>query len=163
VIAALAARYPAVRFYLGRWQDWQPCYVSRRLVSRFNSFARSIKCLRNIVPVRRFDRQADFWSFLHAVDIGFSTAYHESFGLAMLEQAFAGAACVVPDQAVYPEIHGGSLIVPHSHIADGVSRLLEDSTAWRHWARTSYRNALLYDVGRSAITLAALLDATVSM
>ncbi len=161
VIATLAPRHPAVRFYVGRWEDWQPCYVPRRLVSRFIEFARKIEVMRNVVPMRRFDRQTDFWRFLPRIDIAFSTAYHETFGLTMLELAFAGAACVVPNHAAYPEVHQGSLIVSLPGISDAVSNLLDDQVAWCHWAQASRENALLYDIQVSANALVSLLDAVI--
>lgn len=161
VVAALAPRFPTVTFYVGRWEDWQPCYVPRQLVARFTAFARAAEYMRNVVPVRRFDQQVQFWRFLQRVDIAFSTAYHETFGLAMLEQGLAGAACVVPHHAAYPEVHRGSLIVPSDGITEAIGQLIDDPAAWRSWAAASRRNALRFDVQRSASTLASFLDAAV--
>jgi hypothetical protein len=42
----------------------------------------------------------------------------------MLEAAYSGAACVVPNTVAYPEIHSGALAMDHLQIASGLGRLI---------------------------------------
>jgi glycosyltransferase involved in cell wall biosynthesis len=153
VILYLAGKYPHVTFYLGRENDWQPCYVQSSLRSDHLRFIAAACRYHNVVAVPRFASQRGFWRFLRNVDIGFSTAYHESFGLSMLEQAYAGAACVVPNHAAYAEIHAGAMIVPLQDIAEAIETLLQDPHAWQGVIASSYRNASKYDIEVSSHAL----------
>jgi hypothetical protein len=96
------------------------------------------------------------------VDIGFSTAYHETFGLTMLEQGCAGVACVVPNHQAYPEIHAGALVVPPAEIGRAIGFLIENPDVWREVARSSQINALQYDVEAVSRTLANVAKTAVA-
>lgn len=156
-VVSLAKRHKHISFYVGRAYDWQPCYVPASLRVQAAKFAEAAAGMRNIRLVPRFPSQVEFWQFLQHVDIGFSTAYHETFGLAMLEQAAAGIACVVPDHGSYPEIHQGAYCAPLDQVGTAVEALLEDPRLWMRVAASSQCNAMLYDVGHSSRCLSSFI------
>jgi glycosyltransferase involved in cell wall biosynthesis len=162
VFLELAARYPDVTFYLGRSGDWQPCYVPETLRQEYRRFEAAARRHENLLLLPRFPTRRTFWRFLRDVDIGFSTSYHETFGLTMLEEACAGVACVVPNHAVYPETHTGALLVALENVAAGIASLIDDPALWRQTARSSQQNALTYDIENVSSALASLAELAVT-
>jgi glycosyltransferase involved in cell wall biosynthesis len=156
IVASLAVRRPDVTFYVGRHEDWQPCYVPQSLRDHYGRFAAASQSLPNVVLVPPFARRLEYWRFLRSIDVAFSCSYHETFGVAMLEQACAGAACVVPRTAVYPEVHRGALVVPMEKVIVAVDSLLGDELLWRHASKRARLNAHRYDVRMTAARLAEL-------
>ena len=75
----------------------------------------------------------------------------------MLEAAYAGAACVVPSTAAYPEIHRGAMLVAHSQIAIGLCALIEQSRLRAELAHRCRQNAARYGVNETAERLAELI------
>ncbi len=75
----------------------------------------------------------------------------------MLEKAYAGAACAVPDTVAYPEIHSGAVLVPHSQIASAVDRLIQEPEFLAEVAQRCRQNASRYDVSTTAEKLAGLI------
>lgn len=51
------------------------------------------------------DRQ-EYWRLVREADVAVSTAIHEFYGIAMLEAASQGVACLVPDRLSYSELFG---------------------------------------------------------
>jgi glycosyltransferase involved in cell wall biosynthesis len=113
--------------------------------------------LGNVQFLSRFAIQVDYWRLLSEVDIAFSCSHHETFGIAMLEAAYAGAACVVPNTVAYPEIHSGAMVMDHLQIASGLGRLIEQPQLRAEVAHRSRQNAAKYDVKRTAEKLARLI------
>jgi glycosyltransferase involved in cell wall biosynthesis len=109
--------------------------------------------LSNVRYSRHFPTREEYWDFISSVDIAFSCSYHETFGIAMLEQAYAGAACVVPNSVAYPEVHAGTLVVEPSRVAEGISSLLQDAAQWTQVAASSRANAAKYTVEQTVKTL----------
>jgi hypothetical protein len=75
----------------------------------------------------------------------------------MLEAAYAGAACVVPNTVAYPEIHSGAMVMDHSQIATGLGRLIEQPRFRAEVAHRCRQNAAKYDVNGTAEKLAGLI------
>lgn len=98
--------------------------------------------------VRHFLDPCDYWAFLGCVDVTFSCAREESFGVAMLEHAAAGVACVCPRTLAYPEVHQGALLVPPDadSIVDGVCSLVRDAGTRSRVARRGAEVARRYAV-----------------
>lgn len=63
--------------------------------------------------------RAKYARLLRSCDIAVSTAHNEFFGIAMMEAAYAGCYCVVPDRVAYPEHY------PTYHRYSGVGELVE--------------------------------------
>ena len=69
-----------------------------------------------------FDSPGDrmrYAELLRSSDIAVSTAHNEFFGIAMMEAAYAGCYCVVPDRVAYPEHY------PVQHRYNGVGELVD--------------------------------------
>jgi len=80
------------------------------------------------------------------MSIGFSTAYHETFGLSMLEQAAAGIACVAPYGEVYPETLPEAMLVPRNQIEAAITKLIESEAERKRVAVSCQRNAEKYSI-----------------
>lgn len=160
IIRHLARRHPNATFYLGRKEDWaDPFWVPQSLKDYYFSLSDELNSLSNVLFCPRFETQREYWEFIAGVDIAFSCAYHESFGIAMLEQAYAGAACVVPNRVVYPEVHAGALVVPPSEVEAGIESLLNAPELWAQVAQSSGANAANYDVAATVERLLRFLEA----
>ncbi|MEO6197657.1 MAG: glycosyltransferase family 4 protein [Dehalococcoidia bacterium] len=158
IIETLAAKHRDVTFLVGRNEDWdEPFWVPQSLKDYFAQALPRLTRLGNVHFLSRFTTQAEYWRLLSEVDIAFSCSYHETFGIAMLEAAYAGAACVVPDIVAYPEIHSGALVVSHSEIASGLSRLIQEPQFRAEVAHSCRQNAGKYHVNSTAETLAGLI------
>lgn len=147
IVLQLAPAHRSTTFFLGRREDWDPpWHVSDTLIDFYRSAEDQILRLPNIVFAPRLDGTEEYWEFLSKADIAFSCSFHESFGVAMLEQAYAGAACVVPNREVYPEVHSGALVVDDAQMACAIERLIELPSEWRAIAESSRNNASRYDM-----------------
>jgi glycosyltransferase involved in cell wall biosynthesis len=158
IIEALAAKHRDVAFLVGRNEDWdEPFWVPQSLKDYFAQALPRLARLGNVHFLSRFATQVEYWRLLSEVDIAFSCSYHETFGIAMLEAAYAGAACVVPNTVAYPEIHSGALVVNHSEIASGLSRLVQEPQFRAEVAHRCRQNAGKYHVNSTAEKLAGLI------
>ncbi|MEE8163514.1 MAG: glycosyltransferase [Anaerolineae bacterium] len=162
IVLHLARRHPKITFYVGSKEDWndsgsEPFWATQSLKDSYLAVADELNDLSNIQYRARFKIQRDFWAFLHCVDIAFSCAANESFGIAMLEHAYAGDACVVPDRVAYSEVHAGALVVPASEVEAGIELLINNPALWAQVAESSRVNAARYDV---ASTVGHLLSFT---
>jgi len=158
IIETLAAKHRDVTFLVGRNEDWdEPFWVPQSLKDYFAQALPRLVRLGNVHFLSRFATQVEYWRLLSEVDIAFSCSYHETFGIAMLEAAYAGAACVVPNMVAYPEIHSGALVVNHSEIASGLSRLVQEPKFRADVAHRCRQNAGKYDVSSTAEKLAGLI------
>ena len=158
IIETLAAKHRDVAFLVGRNEDWdEPFWVPQSLKDYFAQALPRLARLGNVHFLSRFATQGEYWRLLSEVDIAFSCSYHETFGIAMLEAAYAGAACVVPNMVAYPEIHSGALVVNHSEIASGLSRLVQEPKFRADVAHRCRQNAGKYDVSSTAEKLAGLI------
>lgn len=157
-IHGLAEMHRDVTFIVGRKEDWdEPFWVPQSLRDYSAEAVTRLNGLGNVRFVSRFDSQSDYWRFLSGIDIAFSCSYHETFGIAMLEAAYAGVACVVPDTVCYPEIHGGAVIVEHSEIASAVDNLIREPQLRAEVAQCCRKNAAKYGVRATAENLAGLI------
>jgi glycosyltransferase involved in cell wall biosynthesis len=158
IIETLAAKHRDVAFLVGRNEDWdEPFWAPQSLKDYFAQALPRLARLGNVHFPSRFATQVEYWRLLSEVDIAFSCSYHETFGIAMLEAAYAGAACVVPDMVAYPEIHSGALVVNHSEIASGLSRLVQEPQFRAEVAQRCRQNAGKYHVNSTAEKLAGLI------
>ena len=159
IILDLAPRYPDVTFYLGRKENWdEATWVPQWLRHLYTEQAREIDQLENVLYSRYFETQEEYWRFLSGIEIAFSCSYHETFGIAMLEQAYAGAACVVPKRAAYPEVHAGALIMSPDQIGQGIESLLRDPTRKAAVAATARANAARFSVEATVETLLQFVE-----
>ncbi|MFQ5849735.1 MAG: glycosyltransferase [Candidatus Binatia bacterium] len=153
-ILEVAPKHREVVFYLGRKEDWdEDFWVPKWLKDLYAARSSELERLPNVRFTERFATQGEYWDFLASVDIAFSCSYHETFGITVLEQACAGAACVVPDRVAYPEVHAGTLVVRPDEVAAGIESLLNDPATWKHVAASSKANAAKYTVERTVETL----------
>jgi glycosyltransferase involved in cell wall biosynthesis len=158
IIEALAAKYRDVTFLVGRYDDWdEPFWVPQSLKDYVARAVPRLARLGNVQFSPRFSRQVDYWPFLCHVDIAFSCSYHETFGIAMLEAAYAGAACVAPNTVAYPEIHSEAMLMDHAQIAMSVGSLIEEPRLRTAVAYRCRRNAAKYGVDRTADALVGLI------
>ena len=158
IIETLAAKHRDVAFLVGRNEDWdEPFWVPQSLKDYFAQALPRLARLGNVHFLSGFATQVEYWRLLSEVDIAFSCSYHETFGIAMLEAAYAGAACVVPNTVAYPEIHSGALVVNHSEIASGLSRLVQEPQFRAEVAHRCRQNAGKYHVNSTAEKLAGLI------
>jgi len=158
VMESLALKHRDVRFIVGRKEDWdEPFWVPQSLREYYADAATRLNGLGSVQFMSRFDTQVDFWRFLAQIDIAFSCSYHETFGIAMLEEACASIACVVPNTVAYPEIHSGAVLVPRSQIASAVDRLIREPDLRAEVAHRCLENARKYDVSATAQKLAEVI------
>jgi glycosyltransferase involved in cell wall biosynthesis len=158
IVETLAAKYGDVTFLVGRYEDWdEPFWVPPSLKDYFARALPRLTRLGNVQFLPHFVKQIEYWRFLSDIDIAFSCSYHETFGIAMLEAAYAGAACVVPNTVAYPEIHKGAMLMDHSQIATGMARLIEQPRFRKEVTNRCRQNAAKYDVNRTAEKLAGLI------
>ena len=134
-----------MEFWIGQKDTWD----THRDTAAFREVSVSkLKILQNIKNVFFFnhiDDQKEYWSYLNQVDIGFSTAFQEGFGLSMMEQEAAGIACVVPNAEVYPELHAGCLIVDRSKLSEGLEELIENPIKRKIVSQRCIDNVSKYD------------------
>jgi glycosyltransferase involved in cell wall biosynthesis len=155
IIESLAAEHRDVKFVIGRKEDWdEPFWVPQSLKDYYADALTRLRRLGNVQFMSRFETQVDYWRFISAIDIAFSCSYHETFGIAMLENAYASVACVVPNTVAYPEIHSGAVLVPHRQIASAVDRLIQEPEFRAEVAQRCRLNASKYDVSTTAQKLA---------
>ncbi len=160
VVESLATRHRDVKFIVGRKEDWdEPFWAPQSLKDYYADAATRLNRLGNVQFISRFETQVDYWRFLSEIDIAFSCSYHETFGIAMLEKACAGVACVVPNTVAYPEIHSGAVLVPHSQVASAVDRLIREPEFRAEVARRCRENARKYDVSVTVDKLAEVIGA----
>lgn len=154
VVLELAPKHPEVTFYLGRKENWDEEFFSPPwLKELYATHAPGLESLANVRSGRAFSTQEEYWNFIGGVDIAFSCSYHETFGIGMLEQAYAGAACVVPCRVAYSEVHAGAMVVEPSRLGESISTLLQDPTLWTKVVASSRANAAKYDVEETVDTL----------
>jgi len=158
VIEGMAAKHGDVKFIVGRQEDWdEPFWVPQGLRDYYADAATRLNRLGNVQFIPRFGTQVDYWRFISAIDIAFSCSHHETFGIAMLEKAYAGVACAVPNTVAYPEIHSGAVLVPHSQIAAAVDRLIQEPEFRAEMSQRCRKNASRYDVRTTAEKLAEVI------
>ena len=161
VIESLAARYRDVTFLVGRKEDWdEPFWVPQSLKDFYEDAVKRLDRLTNVRFISSFETQSEYWSFLSKIDIAFSCSYHETFGIAMLEAACAGIACVAPNTACYPEIHRGAVLVDHVGIVSAIDRLIRQPEVRAEVAQVCQENAKRYDIRATAETLTGLINGT---
>ena len=154
ILLELAPRHPDVTFYLGRKENWDENIFSPPWLRKlYAANAPRLERLPNVRYGRTFSTQEEYWRFIGGVDIAFSCSYHETFGIGMLEQGYAGAACVVPSRVAYPEVHAGAMVVEPSRVSESISTLLQDPALWTQVAASSRANAAKYDVEGTVNTL----------
>ena len=158
VIESLAAKHRNVTFVVGRKEDWdEPFWVPQSLRDHYAEADTRLSQLGNVRFRSRFETQPDYWRSLSDIDIAFSCSYHETFGIAILEAAYAGVACVVPNTVAYPEIHSGAVLVDHSQIESALGKMIEDLEFRSKVALRCRVNAKKYDICRTAQDLAGLI------
>ena len=159
ILLGLAPKYPDVTFYLGRSENWdEDIWVPQWLRDLYADQAREIDQLQNVRYSYYFQTQEEYWRFLSGIEIAFSCSYHETFGIAMLEQAYAGAACVVPNRAAYPEVHAGALITSPHQIGQGIESLLQEPARRAEVAASARANAARFSVEATVDTLLQLVE-----
>jgi glycosyltransferase involved in cell wall biosynthesis len=162
IMLFLARRFPNVRFFIGRQDSWadhdhSPDWL-RDAYARFQATVRTTG-LHNIGMLPHQPSQAAYWQGLASMDIAFSCSYEESFGVAMLEAACAGLACVVPNRGAYAELHSHALVTApdDAAVAAGVERLILDAHLRATIAEAGQKQARRLDVRVAVETLTDLL------
>jgi glycosyltransferase involved in cell wall biosynthesis len=154
IIEQLALRFPEVECVVGHHERWDDGYWSPRwLRDAYAPIAERLRVLPNVRTVAFWEDVRSYWRFLGGVDVAFSCSFHESFGIGMLEQAYAGAACVVPARLAYPEVHGGALVVADDEIEPALARLIAEPAALRRVAASSRAAAAAYPLERTVAEL----------
>jgi len=158
ILQAVAKACPRVRMTIGREHSWGPPEHSPQEFQ--TRLLRAISDLRKFAPTRVHVRQtyqdsADYWRFMGSVDISFSCAREETFGLAMMEHAAAGVACVVPDNMCYPEIHSGATLVPgdRKSTVDAIVALVNSPKLRARTQADCLKNAQRYSVDRTIVKI----------
>ena len=159
ILLDLGPKYPDVTFYLGRKENWdEAIWVPQWLRHLYADRAPEIDQIENIRYSYYFETQEEYWRFLSGIEIAFSCSYHETFGIAMLEQAYAGAACLVPNRAVYPEVHAGALITSPDQIGQGIESLLREPARRAEVAISARANAARFSVEATVETLLLFVE-----
>lgn len=124
----LARQLPQVQFVVGRCLDGVPDVgLAREAVGRLRRGVRE-----NLHVMRSFKDRARYHRFLRSVSLSVSVSHEESFGLAMLEAASSGCACVVPNRGNYVEVLPSAVTGRRDEdVWDQVSRLCQASVADR--------------------------------
>lgn len=145
-VNTLTDKFPNVDFYIGKNRRWGSREDVEVIRLKAKPFLKSLKTKQNIYFVDTFDKHEDYLAFLRSFDIGFSTSYHEGFGLSMMEQAAAGVACVVPKKEVYPEVLPGALLYSSGELEKSISKIIEDKELRKQISRQCIDNATKYKV-----------------
>lgn len=146
IISQLAKKYPHVEFLIGQSGTWGERSNSIQYKELCQPIIGRLRSQPNVRFLERFRSQSDYWRLLRQVDIGFSTSFHEGFGLSIMEQEAAGMACVVPNNEVYPELHTGCLIVDRAKIIEGLECLIENSQIRGEVGFACEENSFKYDI-----------------
>ena len=161
IIERLAAKHRNVTFVVGRKEDWdEPFWVPQSLKEYYADALIRLRRLGNVQFMPRFGTQVEYWRFIAGIDIAFSCSYHESFGIAMLEKAYAGVACVVPNTVAYPEIHDGAVSVDHAQIGSALDNLILEPEFRAIVAYRCRENAKKYSIRRTSEELIRLVSGT---
>lgn len=145
IIKKLAQIHPEVEFWIGQQNTWDAGPDAQDFI---DNCVPTLKILQNMPNVEFFDRIKDqraYWAWVSHADIAFSTAFHEGFGLSMLEQEAAGVACIVPNTEAYPEIHAGCMVVERKEIEKGLETLVSNSDVRKYVAQSCVENSTKYD------------------
>lgn len=144
IISDLAPKYPQVEFWIGQTNTWD-VRDGQSFVEKCGPKLKRLQSTNNVNFFKRIKNQNEYWSWINRVDISFSTAFQEGFGLSMMEQEAAGIACVVPNEEAYPELHGGCLIVDREKLSDGLEFLIQNPTERRSISQSCKDGASKYD------------------
>jgi hypothetical protein len=149
----LLYKAPTARITIGRAESWaDPEHSPPAFQTRLRELVAALRerggSRVSVIP--HFHQPADYWRFLGGVDISYTWCREESFGVALLEHAAAGAACVAPRILCYPDVHRSATLVPYNEgaAADAIALLAADPHRLSA-ARTACRAAAArYDVRR---------------
>ncbi len=83
--------------------DFRVAVVGERFVSAPESFDRLPELLGDRLVALGFLSDDEYVGVLRRADVVVSTAYHEFFGIAIVEAMAAGALPILPDRLVYPD------------------------------------------------------------
>lgn len=144
-IDVLSKKYPRVSFYVGKNRRWGNKPDVEKVRRKATPLLKTLNEKKNVQFVNTFRKHKDYLAFLKGFDIGFSSAYHEGFGLSMMEQAAAGIACVVPNRESYPELMPRALLYPDGKLEKSISALIEDSILRNTISRHCQKDAFQYD------------------
>lgn len=164
VAAAVLKRDPNVRMTVGRSKSWlneqhSPMDFRRRVTVLADRLRRAGGSRVRFVD--HFATQRDYWRMLSEVDISYSCPLEESFGVAMLEHAAAGAACVCPNMLCYPETLRGARLVSggEAGLVDAICELAADPvTLWEVRSRCRAQ-AACYPIDATVQGIIRLFDA----
>ena len=145
IISNLAPIYPKVEFWIGQANTWAIYPGAEEFREKCEPKLKSLQDMSNVHFFDRIKDQNEYWRWLNQTDIGFSTAFHEGFGLSMMEQEASGIACIVPDVEAYPELHTGCLIVDRSKLGEGLQSLIESPNKRKYVAQSCVDIASGYD------------------
>jgi glycosyltransferase involved in cell wall biosynthesis len=86
--------------------------------------------------------KADYYALLSQAACVVSAAWHENFGIAMVEAAARGCVPVAPDRLAYPEMFG-TLYQTEAEMFSQIDQALETCEAWSGatWLRSRYAPA----------------------
>ncbi len=149
ILRQVLDRVPQTKVTVGRSFSWcgeqhSPPRFRQRVLADLDSLTESHPGRLDLVSW--FASPPDYWRFLGSVDISFSCSREESFGVALMEHAAAGVACVAPRAQCYPDVHAGALIMPPSaeDLADGVCTLATGTEQRKRVSMSCRRTARRY-------------------
>lgn len=157
IILELAEEYRNVCFIIGRKEDWDPRGDNGEKYY-YTQFVKKIKEKSiNNIQFKQVLKIVDYWKLLKSVDISFSTSFHETFGLSMLEQEAAGIACILPKTEVYPEIHQGALLVEYKDIKNMLKEMIKNHQKRFKISASCIKNSQAYKIDNFVVSLAQIL------
>lgn len=163
----LLDKAPTARITVGRAETWaDPEHSPPNFQKRVRGLLTTLRerDSSRVSVITQFPQPEDYWRFLGSVDISYTWCREESFGVALLEHAAAGAACIAPRTLCYPEVHHSATLVPYEEeaAADVIALLAKDHRRLTA-ARAACRDgAARYDVCRMVEHLIRLFHHAVS-
>lgn len=157
IILELAKDYSNVNFIIGRKDDWDP----RGDKGEKKSYLLFLKKIKesglNNVHFKKTSEVYEYWKLLKTINIAFSTSYHETFGLSILEQEAAKIATVLPNIEAYPEVHKGSMLVDYKEIKNSIQKLINNTELRSKVREDCFKNAQSYNIDNFVITLSRII------
>jgi glycosyltransferase involved in cell wall biosynthesis len=126
IISNLSKEFPNVNFIIGRKEDWDP-RGDKGEKKVYSLFLKELanRTINNVDIIDMLETRK-YYKFLKKVDLAFSTSFHETFGLGILELESAGVPCVLPRSEVYPEVHSKALLCEREAILNSIRLMIEN-------------------------------------
>jgi len=151
IAAEVLKRDSDLRVTIGRAETWlDDRHSPPEFREEVLTLARSLRAQGGdrVRFIDHLESARSYWQLLSQMDISYSCSAEESFGVAMLEHAAAGAACVCPSTLCYPEVHWQARLVPPTEaaIADAIAELAADPVLLKQARSRSLAHAATYPI-----------------